>query len=137
MPRRKRMRRISQLPGHHGFRAVRGRNTVNRDVMPIVLHIEEYEAIKLMDYELMSQADAAKYIDVSRPTLTRIYELARRKIAQALVEGRSLKISGGNYEMDQVWHTCMECGTQFSGNDNKACPFCGGENIEIINEKNV
>ncbi|MGC9331660.1 MAG: DUF134 domain-containing protein [Bacteroidales bacterium] len=134
MPRRKRMRRVSQLPGHEGFQAVRSPKAGSRNLPPVVLHIEEYEALKLMDYELMNQTDAAKYMDISRPTFTRIYESARRKMAQALVEGKSLNISGGNYEMDQVWHKCVDCGAQFSDSKDVACPFCGSTHTEIINK---
>ncbi|MEA3449216.1 MAG: DUF134 domain-containing protein [Bacteroidota bacterium] len=134
MPRRKRMRRISQLPYHKGFRAVMEQKSVNRALAPIDLHVEEFEALKLMDYELLNQADAARYMDISRPTFTRIYESARRKMAQALVEGRSLNISGGNYEMDQVWHKCMDCSAQFSDSKDVVCPFCGSTHTEIINK---
>ena len=127
MPRRKRQRRISQPPAHHGFRAYHGRKVVNKELSPVILHFEEYESIKLMDYELMTQNDAAKFMDVSRPTLTRIYESARRKMAQALIEGRSLDIDGGNYEISKIWINCSNCGTQFSVSDNnheKKCPWC-------------
>ncbi|MFO7880508.1 MAG: DUF134 domain-containing protein [Bacteroidota bacterium] len=135
MPRRKRMRRISQLPGHHGFRAVRGRQNAGKEQSPVILHLEEYEAIKLMDYELMNQTDAAGYMDVSRPTLTRIYESARRKMAMALVEGLSLRISGGEYELSEMWHKCLACGSQFSASANKSCPWCGARETELIKKE--
>ena len=134
MPRRKRMRRISQLPGHHGFRAIRTHRTKGGDTSPVTLHLEEYEAIKLMDYELMTQQDAAGYMDVSRPTLTRIYESARRKMALALIEGRSLNISGGESELGQTWKKCHDCGAEFSTEISEVCPWCGSDNVKISGE---
>ena len=64
---------------------VRGRKTNE-----VILHLEEYEAIRLLDYQNLTQEEAAVYMDVSRPTLTRIYEEARNKVATAFVEGRDL-----------------------------------------------
>jgi uncharacterized protein len=56
---------------------------------PIVLNYEEYEAIRLSDFELYGQVEAAQIMEVSRPTYARIYESARRKVARAFVRGRS------------------------------------------------
>jgi predicted DNA-binding protein (UPF0251 family) len=129
------MRRISQLPGHHGFRAIRAQSSKRKETEPVILHLEEYEAIKLMDYELMTQQDAAGYMQVSRPTLTRIYESARRKMALALVEGRSLRISGGEYELGQSWKKCNDCGAEFSTDGSEACPWCGSDNVKRNEEE--
>ena len=62
----------------------------------VSLLFDEYEAIRLLDYEGMNQDVAAEQMNVSRPTLTRIYEKARKTIAQALVEGKMITIEGGN-----------------------------------------
>lgn len=66
------------------------------------IHItyDEYEAVRLIDYEGMQQADAAKQMNISRPTLTRIYAAARNKIATAMVEGRPIMLSDGNIEFE-------------------------------------
>jgi predicted DNA-binding protein (UPF0251 family) len=53
----------------------------------VILRLEEYEAIRLLDYQNLTQEQAAVHMDVSRPTLTRIYEEARNKVATAFVEG--------------------------------------------------
>ena len=65
----------------------------------IVLLLEEYEAIRLLDYQLMHQEEAALSMNVSRPTLTRIYDQARQKVAKAFVEGRSIIFAGGDCEI--------------------------------------
>jgi len=60
------------------------------------LLFDEYEVVRLLDYEGKQQSEAAELMMVSRPTLTRIYMEARRKIATAIVEGCQLRITGGN-----------------------------------------
>lgn len=60
------------------------------------LTFDEYEVIRLLDYKQMTQDQCAKRMQISRPTVTRIYEEARRKIADMLVNGRELMIGGGD-----------------------------------------
>ena len=62
----------------------------------IVLTLDELEAIRLLDLVGMSQADAAESMGVARTTVTSIYDRARKKVADALVNGRRLVIEGGN-----------------------------------------
>ncbi len=61
----------------------------------INLTYDEYEVIRLLDYMQMTQEQCAYRMGISRPTVTRIYEEARRKIADMLVNGRALSIGGG------------------------------------------
>ena len=56
------------------------------------LTLDEFEAIRLIDYEGQDQTQVAQSMGVSRPTVTRIYRSARKKIAQVLVEAQALKI---------------------------------------------
>ena len=67
---------------------------------PISLSLDEYESIRLLDYKGLQQTEAAEAMRISRPTLTRIYAEARRKIASAIVEGRPLDLSAGNLDFD-------------------------------------
>ena len=57
--------------------------------------VDEFEAIRLTDLEGLYQADAAEKMSISRQTLGRILESARKKIADALVNGKALLIKGG------------------------------------------
>ncbi len=66
-----------------------------RNLPVALLHLDEYEALRLADYEGLNQEEVAVRLGVSRPTVSRILESARRTVAQALVEGRSLLIQGG------------------------------------------
>ncbi len=93
MGRCKQSRRIVATPTVAGFRPY-GR--CGRRKEEVALLFDEYETVRLLDYEGRQQAEAAELMKVSRPTLTRIYMNARQKIAQALVEGRQITITGGN-----------------------------------------
>jgi uncharacterized protein len=130
MPRQKRMRRVSLPPPHLGFKVMLPPNTKHANPTPIRLFMEEFEAIKLMDYEMLSQVEAATHMQVSRPTITRIYESARQKLAQSIVEGRALIISGGNYVLSEEWFLCTDCGAGFNRHEKpKACIWCGSKNV--------
>ena len=60
------------------------------------LTYDEYEVIRILDFLKMTQEECAAKMDISRPTVTRIYDSARQKIADAMVHGRSLTLSGGD-----------------------------------------
>lgn len=60
------------------------------------LTLDEYEVMRLLDFVNLNQEQCAVKMAISRPTVTRIYNSARQKIADALVNGRSITISGGD-----------------------------------------
>ncbi len=93
MGRGKQLRMVDSTPAAAGFRPF-GRGC--RKGSSIDLLFDEYESVRLLDYEGKQQAEAAELMKVSRPTLTRIYMDARKKIARAIVEGVQLCITGGN-----------------------------------------
>ncbi|MBT3383360.1 MAG: DUF134 domain-containing protein [Prolixibacteraceae bacterium] len=133
MPRRKRNRRIQVPPVIKGMSVfgVRGRKSNE-----VYLLIEEYEAIRLLDYQGLTQEEAAVHMDISRPTLTRIYEEARNKVATSFVEGRDIIIRGGDIYFDKNWFKCNSCQASFnhySENDHD-CPVCGSKDIISLNE---
>jgi predicted DNA-binding protein (UPF0251 family) len=65
----------------------------------VQMSIEEAEAIRLKDIEGLEQDECAQRMRVSRSTFARILLLARQKIADALFNGKAIRIEGGNYEM--------------------------------------
>ena len=65
--------------------------------MPIVLTVDEYETIRLLDKKGYSQEQCAESMQIARTTVQRIYEIARKKIADALIDGHPLKIEGGDF----------------------------------------
>ncbi len=64
--------------------------------------LDEYETIRLIDYEKKTQEECAEAMGVSRATVTGIYETARHKIADALISGKRLRITGGSYRIDSI-----------------------------------
>ncbi len=76
---------------------------------PVIVQIEELEAIRLKDIKCFEQAICASLMGLSRPTFQRILQSARTKVAMALVEGRAIIIEGGNYTMKNRVFECVEC----------------------------
>ncbi len=66
---------------------------------PIFLTVDEYEALRLVDYEGLTHSQCAVQMNISRTTATEICESARRKVARALVCSRELIIQGGNWKL--------------------------------------
>ncbi|MCT4601924.1 MAG: DUF134 domain-containing protein [Marinifilum sp.] len=133
MPRRTRLRKVVEPPRFKGYRPF-GVNAKKRE--SIDLHYEEYEAIKLADFDLMNHKEAAELMGVSRPTFARIYEAARRKIAEALVMAKNINTVYGNAIMDKDWFVCNKCHARFnipSGMDKEKCPACNSRKIESLN----
>ncbi|PIE61447.1 MAG: DNA-binding protein [Desulfobacterales bacterium] len=94
MPRPKRPRCISERPMVKGFKP-----QGLRDTGEVLLTLEEFETVKLIDYENYDQAGVAEVMGVSRQTVGRILKAARFKIAQSLVTAKRLTVQGGCYEM--------------------------------------
>ncbi|WP_233202122.1 DUF134 domain-containing protein [Parabacteroides provencensis] len=91
-PRPKNIRKINNTPSVAGFKPIAFNSCCKETIL---LHFEEYEAIRLCDYEMKNQQEASVSMGVSRPTLSRIYTSARQKIAKALVRGVAIMIKGG------------------------------------------
>ena len=66
---------------------------------PVSMSVDEYETIRLIDLEDKTQEECAVQMNVARTAVQRVYNDARRKLAEALVEGKMLKIDGGDYEL--------------------------------------
>ena len=67
--------------------------------VPIVLTVDEYETIRLLDKKGYSQEQCAESMQIARTTVQRIYEIARKKIADALIDGHPLRIEGGDFRI--------------------------------------
>jgi len=66
-----------------------------RELEEVVMSLDEFEALRLADLDQLYQEQAAEQMKISRPTFSRIIESAHRKMADALVHGKALRIEGG------------------------------------------
>ena len=89
----------------------------------VVMSIDEYETIRLLDYEGMTQEQCAAQMEVARATVTLIYDNARKKIADTIVNGKRLQIVGGNIAFcEHAAHCCGNCGKNECGScQQSAC----------------
>lgn len=130
MPRPKQFRKIVSPPLMTGFKPF---GIPRAQLEEVVLHYDEYEAVRLLDYEGLMQEQAAEKMNVSRPTLTRIYESARKTIAKAFVEGKMIVIEGGNVDFGRQWFRCRKCHKLVDGVENhtpcKNCVSFGNEEL--------
>ncbi|MGC9310521.1 MAG: DUF134 domain-containing protein [Candidatus Aenigmatarchaeota archaeon] len=97
MPRRRCFRRISGFPEINYFKPAGVRM---RDIGEVVLNVEEWEAIRLVDFMKKSQEEGAKAMGISQPTFHRVLRSARKKVAKAIIEGLALRIEGGSFEVE-------------------------------------
>ncbi len=95
MPRPRKYRRVCHVPESAGFDPAFSDGTEQT----LVLTVDEYETIRLIDREGLSQEQCAACMQVGRTTVQQIYATARKKLADALVEGLSLRIGGGDYQL--------------------------------------
>ncbi len=109
-----------------------------RMLKPLTLSIAEYEAIRLGDYEGLDQVEAAKGMEISRPTFTRLVKKARRKVAEMIIEGKALVIEGGNIHFKNNLIRCNDCNFVFNINIYKnplRCISCGSSNLLNLAER--
>jgi predicted DNA-binding protein (UPF0251 family) len=135
MRRAYRKRRVHTPPRFGHFKPV---GVPRRVLNQIEVTLDEYEAIRLADYEGLEHLEASERMDISRPTFTRLVEKARRKVAQSIIEGKELVIGGGNFDFVNTLHHCRDCGeitSQPIDDDTDHCHDCGSENIENLAER--
>lgn len=94
MARPVRCRRICFEPKYDSFSPCGAEQTEQ-----VLLSVDEFEAVRLIDYEKRTHEQCARQMGVSRTTVTEMYERARGRIADCLVNGKTLCISGGNYAL--------------------------------------
>jgi len=95
MPRPRKWRKVCCMPRVNTFGPV-GAPYVDE---PVNMGVDEYEIIRLMDLEGLSQDESAERMGVARSTVQRIYDDARKKLADFLINGKSLRIEGGDYRL--------------------------------------
>jgi predicted DNA-binding protein (UPF0251 family) len=105
----------------------------------VILTVDEFEAIRLADLENLYQEQAAEKMNVSRQTFGRIIDSAHKKVADALVKGKALKIEGGEFEMAAMRKfRCYDCQHSwelpYGTGRPENCPSCKSGNIHRAQE---
>jgi predicted DNA-binding protein (UPF0251 family) len=102
----------------------------------VVLSHDELESLRLSDLKGFEQTQAAESMGVSRGTYQRILNRARQKMADALVNGRGICVSGGEYTLNDCYANCANCGHTWKApcdalfyDGQGKCPSCGSEDI--------
>ncbi|TQI66434.1 putative DNA-binding protein (UPF0251 family) [Clostridium sp. KNHs216] len=103
-----------------------------------ILKLEELEAVRLKDLEGLEQGECAERMEVSRPTFQRILLSAREKIADSLINGKTIHVEGGTFTRNICPVKCRSCGKEWTesfeslapiGNGDYACPSCGSKEV--------
>ena len=131
MARPRNCRRVSLMPGSSYFKP---RGIPLTMLEEVILAVDEFEALRLADLEGLYQEKAAEKMNVSRQTFGRIIESAHRRVAEALVKGKALKIEGGDFEMAAVRKfKCRDCRHSwelpYGTGRPEGCPSCKSANF--------
>ncbi|MEN6332401.1 MAG: DUF134 domain-containing protein [Smithella sp.] len=126
MPRPKCCRQVGCMPDKNYFKP---RGIPSSQLQEVILSLDEYEAVRLADFEGLYQEQAALHMNISRQTFGRIIAEAHRKIADVLINGKALKIEGGDVAVKKTkFFTCENCRRQFEASHEqqitKTCPHC-------------
>jgi len=136
MPRPTKWRRVAFIPEVAYFKPA----GVPQSILDkVLLSVEEAEAIRLKDLEGLQQEECAERMRISRPTFHRVLESARAKLADALINGKAIRIEGGNFEMAMRRFKCGNDGKEWDVPFEKMvsappqfCPQCDSPNIHPI-----
>lgn len=110
----------------------------------IVLTLDEFEALRLIDSDGLDQGKAAVHLGVSRATCARIVESAHKKVADAITRGMAIEIHGGSFDFRLNRFLCIDCGHSWevapegpneTGTVRTECPSCGGGQISSLAER--
>lgn len=129
MPRPRKHRRVCHFPQTQTFLpGDPGKNDVDSEKTAVILTIDEYEAIRLIDREGLSQEQCSDFMQIARTTVQQIYTSARRKLADVLVDGLPLHIEGGDYRLCDGSDSFCGCTTCFKQEISRRFTKPKGEN---------
>ncbi|MDD3243691.1 MAG: DUF134 domain-containing protein [Eubacteriales bacterium] len=118
MPRPPKPRRVCALPRCQHF----GPLLSQEASLSVSMSVDEFETIRWIDLEGLSQEECANNMNVARTTVQAIYAAARHKLAQCLVKGAELRIEGGDYRLCEGEPSCRPChGCEKHRRHNQAC----------------
>lgn len=124
MPRPRKWRKVCCLPESNRFGPL---DSPANEENFVNMTVDEYETIRLIDLEGFTQEECAGQMNIARTTVQGIYNEARKKVAQSLVNGKVLFIEGGEYQLcDGYGNACggggcrrHRCGRDFTNNEDR------------------
>lgn len=136
MARPTKWRKVEFIPNSRYFTP----NQTGRLIEENILRVEEVEALRLKDLEGLDQEQCAEKMEISRQTFQRILNDARRKVADSLVNGKAIRIAGGNYTRNICLVKCLDCGHEWSESyetfeqEDYACIKCNSKKIVCLKD---
>ncbi|MDP4127684.1 MAG: DUF134 domain-containing protein [Bacillota bacterium] len=107
MPRPRKWRKVCCLPESNRFGPL---NSLINQERFVTMTVDEYETIRLIDLQGFTQEECADQMKIARTTVQRIYNDARKKLAESLVNGIVLRIEGGDYKLCDGHEKSCGCG---------------------------
>lgn len=136
MARPTKWRRVAAIPAVTYFKPA---GIPLRALEEVGLTVEEVEAIRLKDLESLEQEDCAQRMHISRPTFHRVLGAARRKVADALINGKAMRIEGGNFALPNQPFRCRSDGHEWqvpfeavASGQPLACPRCDSPGVTPV-----
>jgi uncharacterized protein len=126
MPRPPKVRHVTRTPGFTYFKP----QGIPMSLLDeVVLTIDEFESLRLADLQALSHEAAAAKMKISRATFGRILEKARRTLVGAIVNGKAIRIEGGNFRTGHLFEfQCRNCNRSWqftrAATEQKECPAC-------------
>jgi uncharacterized protein len=126
-------KRVSSIPGVTYFKPA---GIPLRSLEEIKLSVEEVEALRLKELEGLEQEEGADKMNISRPTFQRVLASARQKMADALINGKAIRIEGGNFEITRNRFRCGR-GHEWEAETHPdmtpiVCPTCSTSDIQPV-----
>jgi len=107
MPRPRKWRKVCCLPQSNKFGPI---NSIQCKEQTVKMTVDEYETIRLIDLQGFTQEECANQMNIARTTVQHIYNDARKKIADSLVNGKMLTIEGGDFKLCDGLESTCRCG---------------------------
>lgn len=142
MPRPPKWRKVEFIPDIQCFVPL---NAQSKNVGENILKIEEIEAIRLKDIEKFEQEECAEKMEISRQTFQRILAKGREKIADSIINGKAIRIEGGNFTRNICHVVCLDCKKEWNESYENfqkiisgeyLCPNCNSKRVVCSRAKN-
>ena len=105
----------------------------------IILTVAEFEAMRLKHYMNLNQQEASEWMGISQPTFSRVIEKSHQKMTQALIEGKSIKVFGGEIDYKVIFkgYGCVDCNHEWEERTalkgkQVICINCNSKNVYYL-----